>query len=80
MGIVSELRNPKVIVRIFYLYHVTLKRKVIDYMETFCEKKSGKNLQGKNYRGVCNPLGCIMRVNNINCNCLIKKMKQLQEW
>ena len=30
MGIVSGLRNPKVIVRIFYLYHVTLKHKVID--------------------------------------------------
>ena len=31
-------------------------------METFCEKKSGKNLQGKNYRGVATPPGCI-RVN-----------------
>ena len=30
MGIVSGSRNPKVIVRIFYLYHVTLKLKVID--------------------------------------------------
>ena len=30
MGIVSGSRNPKVIVRIFYLYHVTLKFKVID--------------------------------------------------
>ena len=29
MGIVSGSRNPKVIVRIFYLYHVTLKLKVI---------------------------------------------------
>ena len=30
MGIVSGSRNPKVIVKIFYLYHVTLKLKVID--------------------------------------------------
>ena len=30
MGIVSGSRNPKVIVGIFYLYHVTLKLKVID--------------------------------------------------
>ena len=30
MGIVSGSRNPKVIVRIFYLYHVTLNIKVID--------------------------------------------------
>ena len=30
MGIVSGSRNPMVIVRIFYLYHVTLKLKVID--------------------------------------------------
>ena len=30
MGIVSGSRNPKVIVRIFYLYYVTLKLKVID--------------------------------------------------
>ena len=29
-GIVSGSKNPKVIVRIFYLYHVTLKLKVID--------------------------------------------------
>ena len=32
-------------------------------METFCEKKSGKNLQGKNYRGGGSnnplPLSCI---------------------
>ena len=29
-------------------------------METFCEKKSAKNLQGKNYRGVQQPpIGCI---------------------
>ena len=30
MGIVSGSRNPKVIVRVFYLYHVILKFKVID--------------------------------------------------
>ena len=30
MGIVSGSRNPKVVVRFFYLYHVTLKLKVID--------------------------------------------------
>ena len=30
MGRVSGSRNAKVIVRIFYLYHVTLKLKVID--------------------------------------------------
>ena len=29
-GIVSGSRNPKVIVRTFYLYHVTLKHMVID--------------------------------------------------
>ena len=32
----------------------------VSYLETFCEKKSGKNFQGKNYRGVAaTPLGCI---------------------
>ena len=36
MGIVSGSRNPKVIVRIFYLYHVTLKLKVI-YLVHGCE-------------------------------------------
>ena len=30
MGIVSGSRNPMVIVKIFYLYHVILKLKVID--------------------------------------------------
>ena len=34
-------------------------------METFSEKKSGKNLQGKNYRGGCNNPLSRLRVNLI---------------
>ena len=45
----------------------------VSYMETFCEKKSGKNLQGKNYRGGCNnPPGCI-RVNSFYYTVFEKK-------
>ena len=35
MGIVSGSRNPMVIVKIFYLYHVTLKLKVIDLVHGY---------------------------------------------
>ena len=35
MGIVSGSRNSMVIVKIFYLYHVTLKLKVIDLVHGY---------------------------------------------
>ena len=35
MGIVSGSKNPMVIVKIFYIYHVTLKLKVIDLVHGY---------------------------------------------
>ena len=46
MGIVSGSRNPMVIVKIFYLYHVTLKLKVIDLVHMAMKPFHDLHFQG----------------------------------